>query len=130
MEQKFNILVFPCGSEVGLEIYRSLQYSQHINLIGLNSVDDHGKFVFDKYIGNAPFIDSDKIIPFLTDLVAKYHIDAIYPAMDSVIEKLKRYENKLGCKIICSDHKTTENMSFKSKNIQIFKWTCKSACCL
>ena len=40
-----NILVFPCGSEIALEIYRSLRYSTHFKLIGANSLDDHGKFV-------------------------------------------------------------------------------------
>jgi hypothetical protein len=43
---KKNVLVFPCGSEIGLEVYRSLKHSIHFNLIGANSVDDHGRVVF------------------------------------------------------------------------------------
>ncbi len=34
-----NILVFPCGSEIALEVHRSLQYSTHFHLIGANSID-------------------------------------------------------------------------------------------
>lgn len=50
-----NILVFPCGSEIALELHRSLKFSRHITLFGANSVDDHGKFVFENYIGGLPF---------------------------------------------------------------------------
>ena len=44
-----NVLVFPCGSEIGLEVNNSLKYDKHINLYGLSSVPCHGKFVFQNY---------------------------------------------------------------------------------
>lgn len=106
--KKINILVFPCGSEIGLEIYRSLQYSLHVNLIGGNSVKDHGLFVFDNYIDNIPFVYSEVFISSLKKIVLKNQIDAIYPAMDSVLSKLKKHETELGCKIISSCYNTTE----------------------
>jgi hypothetical protein len=37
---KKNVLVFPCGSEIGLEIHKSLSYSTHFTLVGGSSVDD------------------------------------------------------------------------------------------
>ena len=95
-----NILVFPCGSEIALEIYRSLRYSTHFKLIGANSLDDHGKFVFETYIGGVPFVTNPDIIPTLCHIVKEYQIDAIYPAMDSVIACLKNHEAELGCKVI------------------------------
>ena len=64
-----NILVFPCGSEIALEIYRSLRYSTHFKLIGANSLDDHGKFVFETYIGGVPFVTNPDIIPTLFHIV-------------------------------------------------------------
>ncbi len=117
----FNILVFPCGSEIGLEIHRSLKYSAHINLFGASSIDDHGKFVYEKYIGGLPFIDSVEIIPRLKNLVNQYKLDAIYPAMDSVICKLKNHELKLGCKIISSNAETTEICLSKSSTYNLLK---------
>ncbi len=106
--KKQNILVFPCGSEVGLEIYRSLHNSIHFNIIGANSVDDHGKFVFENYIGGLPFIHDETFITSMKKVVKEYNIDAIYPAMDSVIVKLKQYEKELNCKIIASPLDTTK----------------------
>ena len=62
---KKNILVFPCGSEVALEIHRSLRYSSHFNLIGASSVDDHGRFVFESYIDGLPFFTDEGFIEHL-----------------------------------------------------------------
>ncbi|NVK40615.1 MAG: ATP-grasp domain-containing protein [Oceanospirillaceae bacterium] len=112
---KKNILVFPCGSEVGLEIFRSLEHSIHFNLIGANSVDDHGKFVFKNYIGNIPFATEANFIDEMCKIVSEKKIDAIYPAMDSVIAILKQNEEKLGCTVISSDVETTEICLSKSK---------------
>lgn len=35
------------GSEIGLEIYRSMKFRKHFHLVGGSSVNDHGRFVFD-----------------------------------------------------------------------------------
>jgi len=116
--KKLKILVFPCGSEIGLEINRSLKYSTHIELFGANSVDDHGRFVFDNYIEGVPFIDDEEVIPFLARLVVEHKIDAIYPAMDKVICNLKLNENALGCKVIASEAATNEICVSKRKTYQ------------
>lgn len=112
---KKNILVFPCGSEVGLEIYRSLEYSRHLNLIGGSSVDDHGKFVFENYFGNFPFISKPNFVSFLKTFIEEHKIDAIYPAMDMVISFLKPLESQLNCKIISSPVETSKICSSKKE---------------
>lgn len=45
-----NVLVFPCGSEIGLEVHNALKYDKHINLVGLSSVSSHGRVVYKNYI--------------------------------------------------------------------------------
>lgn len=110
-----NILVFPCGSEIGLEVFRSVRYSSHFNLIGGSSVDDHGKFVFSNYIGDIPFVDSPFFIKKIKEIVRDKKIDAIYPTMDSVIAVLKKHEKEIGCHIVSSDVETVEICLSKSK---------------
>ncbi len=97
-----NILVFPCGSEVALEIYRSMKFSRHFHLIGGSSVDDHGRFVFNDYIGGIPFHKDPDFIQALASIVRQYNIDAIYPAMDDVAVTIKSSEHILGCRVIGS----------------------------
>lgn len=115
MKKKKNILVFPCGSEIGLAIHDCLKYSTYFNLIGLSSVQDHGSFVYEVYIGGAPIIKSEEIIPFLNKIIEEYDIDAIYPAMDMVSTVLKRNEADLKCKIISSCVETSETCLSKEK---------------
>lgn len=123
---KYNILVFPCGSEIALEIHRSLITSSHVNLIGGNSVPDHGKFVYSNYIEGIPFNSDSNFIEAMTDIVTKNNIDAIFPAMDSVIEVLKKNENKLGCKVISSCFETTNICLSKSKTYETLYFEIKT----
>ncbi|MDK1400040.1 ATP-grasp domain-containing protein [Pseudomonas protegens] len=104
---KRNILVFPCGSEIALEIYHSLKYNRHFNLIGASSVNDHGRFVYENYIDTLPFFDSEDFYSALIKIIAEYEIDAIYPAMDAVAVKLKEIEDVLPCLVIGSSVLTT-----------------------
>lgn len=116
---KKNVLVFPCGSEIGLEIYRSVKYSSHFVLFGASSVDDHGEFVYENYIGGLPFINEKSFIDSLKYLIAKYKIDILYPTMDSVIEVLKKEEDNLGCIVVGPHEETAAICNNKIKTYQL-----------
>jgi hypothetical protein len=116
-----NILVFPCGSEIGLEVYNSLFCQKDINLIGVNSVNDNGRFVYQNYIGNAPYIDDDNFIEFFKKIVEIHDIDYIIPAMDIAIYKLKKYEKELNCCVLSSPIETLEIIRKKSSTYEFLK---------
>lgn len=103
-----NVLVFPCGSEIALEIARSVSDDRHFHLIGASSVKDHGRFVFSDMVDGVPWITDQGFIPFIQRIVAERHVDLIYPAMDLAITVLKRAEMLLGCPVITSPLDTTE----------------------
>lgn len=105
---KKNILVFPCGSEIGLDIYSSVSYSTYFHLIGGSSVDDHGKFVYEDYISEIPFVTSNDFIPTVAEIVKSRSVDAIYPTLELVITVLKEHEKEIGCKVISSPLETTK----------------------
>jgi len=111
---KLKILVFPCGSEIGLEIFNSLNSIKNIELFGASSVDDNGKFVFQNYFGNIPMLHEKNFIDSIKNLVSKNKIDYIYPCMDIAILKLKQHEKEIGCKIISSPIETVIIASRKS----------------
>lgn len=116
-----NILVFPCGSEIGLDIYRCVKYSTYFKLIGGSSVDDHGKFIFKDYISDIPFVNAPEFLPTMKKIVAEHSIDAIYPATDLAIDVLKKLENELGCKVISSASVTTDVCLSKRKTYALLK---------
>ena len=103
-----RILVFPCGSEIGLEIHRSLQYSSHFELVGGSSIEDHGRLVFENYVGDIPFHDTPEFLARLHQVVHQYRIDAIYPTMDAVADTLQTIAPQLTCRVIGSSQQTTE----------------------
>ena len=57
-----NILIFPCGSEIALELKRALGFSVHFKLFGASSIHDHGEYVFENYIHGLPFVEDDDFI--------------------------------------------------------------------
>ena len=110
-----NVLAFPCGSEIALEVYRSLSKTRGINLFGASSIEDHGKFVFSNYIGDVPYVNEDSFIPFIKKIVEDYNIHVIFPCLDIAIPLLKKHEQYLNCKVIASPFETSEICLSKRK---------------
>jgi len=53
-------LIFPCGSECGLEIFQALQYEKYVEVYGASSLENNpGPFVYENYIA--------EIVPYITD---------------------------------------------------------------
>ena len=110
-----NVLVFPCGTEIGLEIHRALSCSTRVRLFGASSVaSNHGKYVYKNYFEGLPFVDAPDFIPTLNRLVAANEMDAIYPAHDSVVLRLAQAGQDLACRVIGSPRKTCEICRRKS----------------
>lgn len=103
-----KVLVFPCGSEIGLEVHRALCYSTHIELYGGSSVSDHGEYVYENYISDILPVDHKNFINNINLLVKKYSIDFLYPAHDSVVLALAEAaeNNKLACGVIAPPAQT------------------------
>lgn len=109
-----RILVFPCGSEIGLEIHRALRYSAHFDLVGASSVEDHGRFVYEDYVGSLPFHDSPDFAARLAEIIQAHGIDALYPTMDAVAETLQNLAERLGVRVIGSPSDTTSICASKT----------------
>lgn len=117
---KKNVLVFPCGSEIGLEVNRALANSIHFELFGANSVDDHGKFVYKNYIDNLPFVDSSDFITELNRIIDSNSIDLIVPTHDSVVLKLAKFSHLINTEIISSPLETCAVSRSKGKTYDLF----------
>ena len=116
-----NILVFPCGSEIGLEVNRALAYSTHFTLYGGNSVDDHGKFVYKNYISGIPFIDQSNFIAEINRIVELYKIDFIIPAHDSAVLKMAENQSAIKATIITSCAETCKVCRSKGITYELFE---------
>lgn len=121
-KRKTKVLVFPCGSEVGLELFRSLAKDTHIELYGASSTpSNHGKYLYANYADGLPYITAPGCIEALNALIRRHEIDCLFPAMDSVVLELARHQEQLACRVIgspletcricCSKRATYETLS-------------------
>jgi hypothetical protein len=116
---KKNVLVFPSGTEIGLEINRALSYSTHFELFGANSTNDHAEFVYKNYL-HLPFIDSSDFLACLNQIIAAYQIDYIFPAHDSVVLYMAEQQSNIQAEVITSPFATCEVCRSKKKTYHFF----------
>ena len=65
-----RVLVFPCGSELGLALHRSLCFARFFEIHGASSVaSNHGKYVFRRYHEGVPMVDAPDFAPRFPSLV-------------------------------------------------------------
>lgn len=119
--KKYNVLVFPCGSEIGLEVFRAINKNKDFNLFGGSSIDDHGRFVYENYIDNIPFVDDENFINKINQIITKYNIDLIIPAHDSVVLKLSENSDKIDATVVTSSKLACDICRSKKKTYDLFK---------
>lgn len=119
-----KVLVYPCGTEIGLEVYKAVCNSIHFELYGGSSSYDHGRFVYENHIDNLPFIrdnSSRKEIEEFNRQIEEYGFDYIYPAMDGVITVFSKYRDVLTPCLVAPDFETNEITRSKYKTLKAFE---------
>jgi hypothetical protein len=121
--KKHHILVFPAGSEIGLEIYNSLKYSHHVELFGVSGKSDHASFIYDKarYAEGDFFITRPDFIDRFNQLILEWKIDFVYPTHDSICCFLAENQAALQAQVMTSDSVTNRIARFKSQTYQLFR---------
>lgn len=119
-----KVLVYPCGTEIGLEIYKSLNRDIHYELWGGSSSYDHGRFVYDKHIDGLPFISDNSSaddINLFNNAIDDYKFDVIYPAMDGVLTIFSKYREYLKPIVIAPEYNTCIVTRSKAKTYSLLK---------
>ena len=116
-----KVLVFPCGSEIGLEINSALKWSTYITLFGGSSAKlNHGKFVYKNYFDNFPQYYSNSFIPYLNRFIDKHKIYYVFPSNDDVGLILSKNKNNLNCELLYSPYQTAKICRSKSETYNKF----------
>jgi len=118
--QKIKVLVFPCGSEIGLEINAALRHSRLLELWGASSVSsNHGKYVYENYVESFPYIDAPGFLPALRAFIEAKKINFIFSAHDSVVLELAHRQSEIPCKVITSPFATCAIARSKRKTNEL-----------
>lgn len=87
-----KLLIFPCGSEIGIEIYNSLYYKKEIQLIGGSSVDDYGKIIFENFV-HIPYITDSSFDEELKKIIIENGVDFIIPTNEISLLKINQIQD-------------------------------------
>ncbi|WP_315531148.1 ATP-grasp domain-containing protein [Delftia acidovorans] len=120
MNKKVKVLVFPCGAENATEIYQALRYSIHVEIFGASSMDDHGRYTFEKYVGGLPNINEPGFQVEFEMLIDRLKIDMVFATHDSVMEYLSEKSQAIGFFLVNGAPKTTAVARKKSATYQMF----------
>lgn len=117
MEKK-KVLVYPAGTEIGLEVARSLTFSRHFELIGANSIHDHSDILYPTLINDLPPVtEKDELVQRIKKIVSDLSIDVIYPAHDEVIEIFSSIQID-GVVVIAPKQSVAKILRYKSKTYE------------
>lgn len=118
-----RVLIFPAGTEIGLEINNALKYTKFYEIVGASSMEDHSYWVYKNMSDKLPFINKcerNEFINKLNKIIDKEAISYIYPASDIAQYLLLCYENEIHAKIISSSLETIQICRDKKKTYDFF----------
>jgi carbamoyl-phosphate synthase large subunit len=114
----WKVLVFPGGTEIGLEIQRSLaQCPKTILFSASQDVPNHAPFVFRKTLC-VPSVHEAGYVDALNRVLDDHRIDFIYPAHDDVLFALACDAERIRAKIVTSPAETCAVSRSKSFTYQ------------
>ena len=116
----YNVLVFPGGTEIGLEIGASLRDCKNVRLFSAAiDVSNHASFYFSRHF-TLPGIHEPGWVDRLNELIERHAIDYIFPAYDDIISALSENAARLKCKVVTSPAETCRITRSKSLTYQHF----------
>jgi hypothetical protein len=119
--KKRSVLVFPGGTEIGLEVWRSLRYCKEFSLYSAGAdVSNHAPYVFKKNF-IVPDVHEPNWVATLSSIVRKHNIDYVFPAHDDVVLALAQNSGKIPAEIVSSPLKTCSVCRSKSETYTLFK---------
>lgn len=105
-KEQVRVLVFPGGTESGLEIWRSLRWHRQIELYSAGAdVSNHAPYVFARHFV-VPMVTEAGWLETLRSVITQNQIDFVYPAHDDVIVALVENLRRLPAKVVTSPRET------------------------
>lgn len=110
----WNVLVFPGGTEIGLEVCSALRSAKEVQLFSAGlAISNHAPFVFARHY-TLPSIHERGWIDELNALIGSLEIDFVIPAYDDVIVALASEQARIAAKIVTSPVETCLTARSKS----------------
>lgn len=101
-----NVLVFPAGTEIGLEINEALRQCKEVRLFAAGvSASSHAPFAFERFHA-LPSVHEPDWLTALAALCRQLEIDYIFPAHDEVVVALAREQQHIPAVVLTTSLET------------------------
>ncbi len=119
--KEYNVLVFPCGTEIANEVINSLVNHKYFKLLFASSSEGTSYCNFrGKEISILPYVTDENFSNELNNIISNKQIDFIIPAHDDVAFALSQIETKLEAKIIGQSKDVNDIVRFKDVTYKHF----------
>jgi hypothetical protein len=109
-----RVLVFPAGTEIGLEIHAALRGYRNIKLFGAGeAVSNHARFVFSEY-HEIPNVRTPAWLHQFIALCDKLRIQYVFPAHDDALIALSAFRDRIPARILTSSDEVCQITRSKS----------------
>lgn len=120
MDQHYNVLVFPAGTEMANEITNSLKCHKNFELFFASSEACTYCHYLNIAVEFLPYVTNKDFLSELRTLIYKNNIQLIIPAHDDVAYVLAQLENHLSANVIGQSSQVNEIVRFKDKTYKFF----------
>jgi hypothetical protein len=104
--KRFVVLVFPGGTEIGLEIHRALSPVREVELLSAAmDVSNHAPYVYARHFV-VPSIHEDGWVEALGELIEREGVNYVFPAYDDVLLALAENAARIPARIVTSPLRT------------------------
>jgi carbamoyl-phosphate synthase large subunit len=119
----FRVLVFPGGTEIGLEINNALRHCKDVELFSAGlAISNHAPYVYAHHF-EIPSIHEPGFLDALNKLISRLNIGYIFPAYDDVLVALAENANRINARIVTSPLETCLVTRSKSETYRKFRDT-------
>lgn len=115
-----RVLVYPAGTEIGLEVQRGLSGRHDLVAIGAGDPASHAPTVFRHFLA-APYVGTPGWLDSLRRLVREHAIDVVYPTHDEAVFALAEQAGELGALVAGSPAETCRVCRFKSATYDLLQ---------
>jgi carbamoyl-phosphate synthase large subunit len=108
MAEEHGVLVFPGGTEIGLEVRRALGDLKEVRLVGAGSrADRHGPFAYREW-HTLPSVTEPGWVEALNALCEALDLGFVFPGHDDVVTALAQHAGELRARPVTSPARTCE----------------------
>lgn len=116
----YNVLIFPCGTEIANEVINSLKNNKYFKQIFASSEGTSYCSFRGEEIDILPFVTDETFLIELKKLISRKNIDFIIPAHDDVAFALSQIENQIEAQIIGQSKFVNDIVRFKDVTYDYF----------